>query len=103
MIEKPSEILKSVQQIRSEFNDITKEVCMIHKLLFSRDIYFDLRGRPTVLAGTDLYFTRGVYPSVKISQNKILTWVMVATGGTVGLAKGIIDDKRFLLLMLNSL
>ena len=58
---------------------------------------FDLRGRPTVTAGSDHYFRTGC-PSVltfQISQkNNFEVSIVIATGGTVGLAEWIIDGTH---------
>ena len=66
----------------------------------------DPRGRPTVTAGSDHYFRTCclyVLPSVRpsplliISQIKFQTWIVIATGGTVGLAEWIISDTHVFL------
>ena len=61
-------------------------------------IIIDPLGHPTVPAVSDHYFCTCFCPSIhpsplfKTSQNKRLLKVMITTGGTVGLAEGIIDD-----------
>ena len=68
---------------------------------------FDPRGRPTVPAGSDHYF-RTCCPYIRhyvayvptfqnlAKQNKVQTKIVIATGGTVGLAEWIIDDTHVL-------
>ena len=76
-------------------------------LIFIHAFTFDPRGRPTVTAGSDHYFSRVVYTSVrpsslfKILQNKtkVQGGIVIATGRTVGLAEWIIDDTHFLFLI----
>ena len=57
-----------------------------------KEFSIDLRGRPTVTAGSDHYFPRGVRPSVPIFQNpakqNFYVSIVIATRGTVGLASG---------------
>ena len=62
--------------------------------LADKRIAFDPLGRPTDPAGSDNYFRTDFRPSplFKISQNKRHVKIMITTGGTVGLAEGIIGD-----------
>ena len=62
---------------------------------------FDPRGRPTITADSDQYF-RTCCPSVRPSvptfqnltkQNNFQARIVIAAGGTVGLAEWIIDDS----------
>ena len=74
---------------------------------FSEQKSIDPRGRPTVTAGSDLYFRTcclSVRPSplFKISQKSktktLSSEIVIATGGTVGLAEWIIDGTHILFL-----
>ena len=52
---------------------------------------FDPRGQPTVTIGNGHYFQKWC-PSVRTFQNIANLSSLIVTGGTVGLAKEIIDD-----------
>ena len=67
-------------------------------------ILYDPRGRPTVMAGSDHFFRTwclSVLTSVPTFQNfakrnNFQVRIVIATGGTVGLAEWIIDDSYVL-------
>ena len=68
---------------------------------------FDPRGRLTVKAGNDHYFRTcclSVDPSVPTfqnlaKQNKVQSRIVIAIGGTEGLAEWIIDDRHVLFFL----
>ena len=67
----------------------------------------DSKGLPTFTASTDSYFhTWCLYVRASIStfqnlakQNKVQVRTVIATGGTVGLAEGIIDDTHLMYII----
>ena len=71
-------------------------------ILIAGTLSIDPLGRPTVQAGSDHYF-RTCFPLFKRSQNKRCLKIMIVSGGTVGLAKGIIDVTWLVMLILTML
>ena len=86
------------------------KLSILHHSQFKRWCIIDPWGPPTVTAGSDHYFRRcrlSVRPSVSTfhniaKQNNFQVKIVIATGGTVGMAEWIIDGTHMSCCILNS-